>query len=499
MVNDLRELDPTAWVFWQPVEDTYKQEKADKGWGSIYVDFDCNYTGREGYSNRRINDGATLDAAKCKVLTNQKYNTTRNFTHYIRPGDFLIQNNNPKTASALRADGNGATLVHFNDTPTPEKVTIDLSRFGSIAPGAKVTPVVTTKSPLEDIEKNALVKGTPVAVNTDAKSATLEVPAASVVTFVVDGVSGVSDDAAPVQDGHSYHLSGEASGKHLTAGSGTGASIQDLGTDAAGVAPQIWTFNAVNSGNEFANDRRWLSGAGGRVLTGNGGVRIGSQTGAASLASMTLEEAKATPSAQWILTTENGKQWTLVNAAAAIALQVSGNQTAAGTSIALASSTGTTATALASPHQAWAFTDIADLKLLGVSPIEMSTPVGTAPVLPATVTPVYKAGPGKPLAVTWTPVDPASWQKAGKVTVYGSGVDPYSQTFEAVLTITVGAYIATDPVSVTVGVGSSVASVQAAAPVTVPGQIADGPARNPLSVSWDWSSLAESSCEPRER
>ncbi|ABM07218.1 hypothetical protein AAur_3572 [Paenarthrobacter aurescens TC1] len=46
MVNDLRELEPDAWVFWQPVEDTYKQEKADKGWGSIYVDFDCNYEGR---------------------------------------------------------------------------------------------------------------------------------------------------------------------------------------------------------------------------------------------------------------------------------------------------------------------------------------------------------------------------------------------------------------------------------------------------------------------
>lgn len=45
MVNDLRELEPDAWVFWQPVEDTYKQEEADKGWGSIYVDFDCNYEG----------------------------------------------------------------------------------------------------------------------------------------------------------------------------------------------------------------------------------------------------------------------------------------------------------------------------------------------------------------------------------------------------------------------------------------------------------------------
>ena len=491
MVNDLRELEPDAWVFWQPVEDTYKQEKADKGWGSIYVDFDCNYEGSEGFSNRRVNDGASPDQAKCRVLTNQKYNTTRNFTHYIRPGDFLIQNDNAKTASALDADGNGATLVHFNDTPTAEKVTIDLSRFGSIAPGATVTPVVTTKSPLDDIEKNALVKGAPVAVDVTAKSATLDVPAASVVTFVVDGVSGVSADAAPVQDGHSYHLGGEASGKYLTARADGTASIEELGTDAAGVTPQVWTFNAVNSDDEFANDRRWVvTNKDGRVLTGNGGVLNGSQSGAASLSAMTLEQAKANPAAQWIVTTENGKQWSLVNAAAAIALQVSGNQTAAGTGVSLGSSTGTTATATANQHQAWGFTDLADLVLLGTEPIHLSTPIGVAPALPATVTPLYEAGAGKPLAVTWENVDPAVWQKEGKVTVRGSGTDPYGQAFDdAELSVTVGKYVATDPASVTVGVGSTLAEVQAAAPTSVPAQIGDGPARNPLDVVWDWASL----------
>jgi hypothetical protein len=439
MVNDLRELEPDAWVFWQPVEDTYKQEKGDKGWGSIYVDFDCNYEGREDFSNRRLNDGASAEAAKCKVLTNQKYNTTRNFTHYIRPGDFLIQNDNAKTASALDADGNGATLVHFNDTPTAEKVTIDLSRFGSIAPGATVTPVVTTKSPLDDIERNALVKGAPVAVDTAAKSATLDVPAASVVTFVVDGVTGVASGAAPVQDGHSYHLAGEASGKYLTGKADGTAAIQDLGSTTAEVTPQLWTFTAVG-GKEFANDRRWVvTNKDGRVLTGNGGVLNASQAGNASLATISLEQAKANPAAQWIVTSENGKQWSLVNAGAAIALQVSGNQTAAGSGISLGSSTGTTATATANPHQAWGFTDLADLKLLGTKPVELATPIGTAPSLPATVTPLYASGEGRPVAVQWGTVDPAAWKKRGTVTITGSGTDVYGQAFtDAKATVTVG-------------------------------------------------------------
>jgi hypothetical protein len=496
MVNDLRELEPDAWVFWQPVEDTYKQEKGDKGWGSIYVDFDCNYAGREGFSNRRLNDGASAEAAKCKVLTNQKYNTTRNFTHYIRPGDFLIQNDNAKTASALDADGNGATLVHFNDTPTAEKVTLDLSRFGSIAPGATVTPVVTTKSPLDDIERNALVKGAPVAVDTAAKSATLDVPAASVVTFVVDGVSGVATGAAPVQDGHSYHLTGEASGKYLTGKADGSTAIQDLGSTTAEVTPQLWTFTAVG-GKEFANDRRWVvTNKDGRVLTGNGGVLNASQAGNASLATMSLEQAKANPAAQWIVSTENGGQWSLVNAGAAIALQVSGNQTAAGSAVSLGSSTGTTATATANPHQAWGFTDLADLKLLGTKPVELATPIGTAPSLPATVTPLYAKGEGRPVAVQWKAVDPAVWKKRGTVTITGSGTDVYGQSFsDAKATVTVGKYTATDPVSITVGAGAPLDELKAAAPATVPGQVGAAAARNDLAVTWDWGTLDPASLQ----
>ena len=242
--------------------------------------------------------------------------------------------------------------------------------------------MVTTKSPLDDIERNALVKGAPVAVDAAAKSATLEVPAASVVTFVVDGVSGVAEDAAPVQDGHSYHLTGDASGKYLTGRADGSASIQELGTTAAEVTPQLWTFHAVDSGDEYANDRRWVvTNKDGRVLTGNGGVLNASQSGAAALAAMGLEQAKATPSAQWIVTTENGKQWSLVNAAAAIALQVSGQPDSG------RNGRGTRPPPRAprppqpaAPHQSWAFTDLADLALLGTKPVDLSTPIGVAPV-----------------------------------------------------------------------------------------------------------------------
>lgn len=46
MVDDLRELEPSAWVFWQPVEDYDNMKpggESEKGgnWGSIQLPFDC--------------------------------------------------------------------------------------------------------------------------------------------------------------------------------------------------------------------------------------------------------------------------------------------------------------------------------------------------------------------------------------------------------------------------------------------------------------------------
>lgn len=211
---------------------------------------------------------------------------------------------------------------------------------------------------------------------------------------------------------------------------------------------------------------------------------------------MSVEQAKATPSAQWVLTTENGKQRSLVNAGAAIALQVNGNQTASGTAVSLAASTGTTATATGNTSQSWGFTDLEDLQLTGTKPVELGTPVGVAPVLPETVTPLYANGEGRPVTVQWQTVDPAIWNKKGTVTITGTGTDVYGQAFtDATVTVTVGKYTATDPVSATVGVGATLADVQAVAPVTVPGQVGTSPARNDLAVTWDWSTFSPAAAQ----
>lgn len=170
IVGDLNELDPQAWVFWQVVEDYDNMapggEFEDGGnWGSVQIPFDCT-------------EEDTLET--CPAETNRKFDTARNFTHHIEPGDRLMPTGDGSSVAALADEGDGASLVHVNDGDTERSVALDLSAFDRVGDRATVTPVVTD-------DDGALTEGDPVEVSEG--EAVLTVPAESVTTFVVDGVS----------------------------------------------------------------------------------------------------------------------------------------------------------------------------------------------------------------------------------------------------------------------------------------------------------------------
>ncbi len=234
MVDDLRELEPSAWVFWQPVEDYDNMapggESEEGGnWGSIQLPFDC--TAED-----------TLES--CPIYTNTKFDTARNFTHYIQPGDRLTRTDDPNSVAAVTDDGRGATVVHVNDATEARTVTLDLSKFGHLARGATVTPVVTDGT-------GALVEQDPVRV-TDER-ATFTVPAQSVTSFLVDGVRGVAGDAALIQPGQEYELTGVQSGLSL-APSADGDGVVLRTTDPADAA-QEWSVTKVTRGTD--NEQRY--------------------------------------------------------------------------------------------------------------------------------------------------------------------------------------------------------------------------------------------------
>ncbi|MFJ1668216.1 RICIN domain-containing protein [Streptomyces bottropensis] len=305
MVNDLRELEPQAWVFWQPVEDYDNMkpggESAKGGnWGSIQMSFSCKSTD-------------TLKS--CPIYTNTKFDTARNFTHYIKPGDRLIKTDDTSSTAAVAKKGKKATVVHVNSTTAPRAVTLDLSRFGDVGKHARVTPVVTDAS-------GKLVRQK--AVDVRDKKATITVPAQSVTSFLISSVSGVAASAAELQDDHTYTLTGVQSSKNLAvAADGKSLVIKNPNTTAT--AGQRWTLDRVGTGPTDNRTRYVLTEAAShkRLAVRGGSLVAEPDTGTRD---------KAT---QWILSTTGDSTWTLINAATGQLTDVGGQSTNDGAGVGL--------------------------------------------------------------------------------------------------------------------------------------------------------------------
>jgi hypothetical protein len=301
MVDDLRELEPKAWVFWQPVEDYDNMkpggESAKGGnWGEIQLPFSCT----------------SKDTLKsCPIYTNTKFDTARNFTHFIKPGDRLIKTDDTSSTAAVSRKGDAATVVHVNSATEAREVTLDLSKFGRVSSRATVTPVVTSAD-------GKLEKQKPVRVT--GKQATLGVPAQSVTSFLVKGVSGVAKDAAELRKGHTYRLTGVQSGKDLTiAGNGTGLVIRT--PDAADPSGRQWRVEQIRGED---NRKRY-------VLTETGAdKRLAIRDGALVAEP---DEGRRDEAAQWIASTTGDGTWTLVNAATGQLPDVGGQSTNDGASV----------------------------------------------------------------------------------------------------------------------------------------------------------------------
>ncbi|WP_258062271.1 Ig-like domain-containing protein [Arthrobacter sp. B0490] len=398
ITDDLRELEPTAWVFWQPVED-YDNMKpggesaAGANWGSIQMPFDCT-------------DADTLES--CPIYTNTKFNTVRNYTHYIQPGDRLVGVNDEDTTAAVTETG--AAVVHINESTENTPVVLDFSKFGSIAQGATVIPVVSDAN-------GALVESEPVAI--DGGSAVVTAPAESVTTFVVEGVSGIAEDAAAIQDGHVYRLQGVQSGKSIETAGGTAV----ISTSDTADTQQLFRFTSL--GEDNTNQERYS------ITTLDGASQLADEGGAAVIA-----PAGSNPRAEWIASTTGDGTYTFVNAETDLLLEVGGGSTAEGAPVTLY-------LANSGANQRWT---LIDETVLGVEPATAFTVPGTAPVLPETVTPVYRDGARGAIPVTWSKIpNDNRWKKPGTVTVTGTATDNLGNTFPTEVVVTVDKLVSTQP------------------------------------------------------
>ncbi|WP_240542176.1 bacterial Ig-like domain-containing protein [Bifidobacterium sp. CP2] len=521
--NDVYALQSQDFTFWQVVEDLYNMQTPTTGsnpngenlnWGTVFIDFDCTVAGKGAdgkgalFSKRRVdqNGGKTDGLKPCTVLANTKYNAVRAYTQFIHKNDVILANNDMlNTMTARSADDKTQTIVHRNAGDTDETVVIDLSKYGDVAADAagKLYLTTTPKQDAADTATPAVLNKTSnqlrkngVTVDPTAKTATFTVPAGSIASVQLTGVSGVSKDAETIADGGTYQLVGQQSGKAFTVttndttndDTNTTAQIDNLATDASTAATQLWTFHELPASAQRPTVRRYvIESADHRILTAD-------RNGTVSLKGGTVVAAGGDASAVWTLNTDDSVHVSLVNSLSRGALDVTGRKTAAGSPVGTAGSTTANTSNSARnigkqiTSQTW---QVRSVTPTGTKAVHAQTAVGVTPSLPDVVTPQYPWGDGSPAKVTWDTAALAEQVKrVGTVTVHGTATDLYGNAIKATATVYVGAFTVSDATSITVAAGTTASAVKDAAPDTVKAHVGTGDALD-TPVTWQWGDVTD--------
>lgn len=154
--NDLVNLQPVAWVFWQVVENEQNMLRENKNWGLIHSDFE------NGGNNYYIT---------------KKFYAMENYCKFIKPGCKIICSNDSKTVSAFDKSSNSLTLVVTNDSSTQITYSYDLAKFKTIGSYAEVYRTSATEN---------FTKLSNSTISNQILSVTM--PANSITTYTVSGV-----------------------------------------------------------------------------------------------------------------------------------------------------------------------------------------------------------------------------------------------------------------------------------------------------------------------
>ena len=498
--TDIYNLQSQDWTFWQVVEDLYNMSTPSNSsnnpvgenlnWGTVFIDFDCTVAGKDGklYSERRIdnNNGTTDGLAPCSVVVNSKYNAARAYTKFVQKGDYIIANNSTNdNLTASSADGNTQTVIHTNSGSKEQKLVIDLSKYKDIADNASGKLFLTTAP---EAQKDAYAAtpeymnkysnqeqaGDAVVIDKAAKTATVTVPAKSIASIQLTGVSGVADTAEAIKDGASYQLAGQQSGKVAQVGEDGSLTIENTAADAKSGKAQSFTFHQVAADPARPTLKKYvISNADGTKVLGADGTFVDG----------TVDAAKSDATKIWILNTEDGSYYSLVNASAKKALEVDGSKTAAGSKISLYVSNG-------GKNQAWSFRSTTPT---GIKAANAQTPVNGTVTMPKTVTPYYTWGAGAPVEATWD-TSAVDTSKAGTYTVKGSATDIFGNSFDFEGSVYVGPFTVVDPVSATVLAGTSADDAEAAlkaAPVYAHVGASEAVAADAFAVTWYFDGFAD--------
>jgi O-glycosyl hydrolase len=169
ILKNEREMHPESWVIWQALDGGAGLGSCNDLWGLACADMNPG-------SNQQVSYPA-------------RYWVMGNYSKFVRPGATVIAGSDPGTLAAYDPGRSTLTLVTTNASSSQQSYAYDLSGFDAV--GASATPYQTTAT-------EQLAPKAPVAVT--GKSFTTTLPAQSVTTFVIPGVSYAGAGAATQVD-----------------------------------------------------------------------------------------------------------------------------------------------------------------------------------------------------------------------------------------------------------------------------------------------------------
>ncbi len=164
---DMNELNSSAWIMWQVIDNHISQN---------------GYNGNKDSGMPNTNGGfwgiAVADHDKNDIILTKKYYGFGQYTRYIRPGMTLLKSSRT-TLAAYDKENQQLVIVAYNTSGSKKDMYFDLSGFDTTGATAQIIRTSATE--------NWADAGT---VKINGGSLNTSLPANSISTFIIDGVSG---------------------------------------------------------------------------------------------------------------------------------------------------------------------------------------------------------------------------------------------------------------------------------------------------------------------
>src|SRR5699024_644236 len=161
-------LKPSAWVFWQAVENWAHNIDAEHNWGLIHANYEGE--GAEGLE-------------EFAFTTNKKFYTMGQYSKFIRPGDIQVDIDQDQAVAFINKEDDKLVIVQTNDRESDIEYSYDLSEFNA---ESNVVEVYRTSADEDIVQLDNVELSADKTLNATAL-------AQSVTTYVINDISKLSE------------------------------------------------------------------------------------------------------------------------------------------------------------------------------------------------------------------------------------------------------------------------------------------------------------------